>query len=172
MTILSNVDIKECIKYGNIKITPYDLKNIQGATVDLRLGGEFLISKHYSRNQKDYITLDSEIEYHERNKKFVYILPGDFILGTTLENISLSPGLCARVDGKSGVGRKGLFIQNAGHIGPGFKGEITLEIYNANRVPMKLEKGRKICQIEFHELKTPSTRPYEGKYQGQKGPKI
>jgi dCTP deaminase len=112
------------------------------------------------------------MDYRPIKSSKILIPPHHFILGTTLESLILPDYLCARVDGKSKIGRKGLSIQNAGHIGPGFRGEITLELYNANEIPIELEAFEKICQIEFHELSSSSTRPYSGQYLNQKGPQV
>ena len=76
--------------------------------------------------------------------------------------------LTAFVEGRSSIGRMGLFIQNAGWVDPGFEGEITLELFNANRLPIKLESGRRICQLVFAEMDQEAQNPYCGKYQGQK----
>lgn len=172
MTILSNVNIEEFIKEGKIKIKPYDSKNVQGATIDFRIGEKFLIPKYYNSLGKSIIDLEEDFPYEKKNQKEIIILPHHFILGTTLEKLTLSKELCARVDGKSKIGRKGLIVQTAGHIAPGFSGEITLELYNANQIPIRIKYKQKICQIEFHELKTISTKPYSGGYLNQKGPKV
>lgn len=172
MAILSNVDIENFIEKGRISISPYDRENVQGATVDFRIGDKFLIPEYYSDSKNSLIELDADFPYKEKTKKEIIILPHHFILGTTLEEMCINDELCARVDGKSRIGRKGLIVQTAGHIGPGFKGEITLELYNANQIPIKIKYGQKICQVEFHELKTPSTKPYSGQYLGQKGPRV
>ena len=172
MAILSNVDIERFIKEGKISIDTYNKKNIQGATIDLSLGDTFLLPDHYNgKRDSTLIRLDKKIDYKKMNQKIISIPPGHFILGTTLEKIKLPKDLCARVDGKSGIGRKGLLVQNAGHIGPGFEGEITLELYNINHLPIEIGYGKGICQIEFHELSSPSTKAYSGKYAGQRGPK-
>ena len=172
MTILSNVDINEFIKKGKIKIKPYDLNNIQGATIDFRIGDKFLVPEYYNALGESIIELNKDFPYIKKNQKEITILPHHFILGATLEKLTLSNELCARVDGKSKIGRKGLIVQTAGHIAPGFSGKITLELYSANQIPIKIKYGQKICQIEFHELKTASTKPYLGRYFGQKGPKV
>jgi len=173
MAILSNVEIESLIKSGKISINPYVPGNVQGATIDLRLKNQFLIPDPYTKpNKMGFITLEGELEYKSISSEYVDILPHHFILGTTLESIAFTADLAARVDGKSKIGRRGLYIQNAGHIGPGFNGEITLELYNANQMPIRLKYGQKICQIEFHELTSESTKSYSGKYLGQKGPKV
>jgi len=62
----------------------------------------------------------------------------------------------------------GLFIQNAGWVDAGFEGCITLELYNANDIPLKIDAGRRICQLVFCTLDQTAENPYRGKYQGQK----
>ncbi|MBQ1432846.1 MAG: dCTP deaminase, partial [Ruminococcus sp.] len=66
-------------------------------------------------------------------------------------------------------GRMGLFIQNAGWVDPGFKGEITLELFNANRCAIELTAGRRVGQLVFAKMDDKALRPYDGKYQGQRG---
>ena len=73
------------------------------------------------------------------------------------------------VEGRSSLGRLGLFIQNAGWVDPGFHGEITLELFNANRCAIKLQAGRRIGQLVFARMDRAARNPYCGKYQGQRG---
>ena len=88
-----------------------------------------------------------------------------------MEYIKLPADLTAFIEGRSSIGRMGLFVQNAGWVDPGFEGEITLELFNANqRVPIRLQAGRRICQIVFARTDQPSEAPYAGKYLGQRGP--
>ncbi len=77
--------------------------------------------------------------------------------------------LTAFVEGRSSLGRMGLFIQNAGWVDPGFKGEITLELYNANRCAIEIKAGRRVGQLVFAELDDIALNPYKGKYKGQRG---
>jgi dCTP deaminase len=169
---LSNVDIKREIDKGNIIIKPYNEDNIQGASVDFRLGNKFLIPKYYdSKSLKSVIEINEDFPYEEFFSDRIIIMPHHFILGTTLEKLTLSNNLCARVDGKSRIGRKGLIVQTAGHIGPGFSGELTLELYNANQVPVSIRYKQAICQVEFFRLETASTKPYKGDYQNKKNQK-
>jgi dCTP deaminase len=173
MAILSNNEIESYIEQGLIKINPYESEKVQAATIDLRLNNKFLIPREYGSGIKNgYITLKDDFPVDEIQEDEIIILPHNFILGSTLERIVLPNFLSARVDGKSRIARKGLIIQGAGHVGPGFEGEITLEIYNQRNVPIKLRYGEDICQIELHELSSPSTKSYSGKYKGQIGPKI
>ena len=88
---------------------------------------------------------------------------------TITEYFELPNDLTAFVEGRSSLGRMGLFIQNAGWVDPGFKGEITLELYNANRCAIELKAGRRVGQLVFAKMDAVSLNPYNGKYQGQKG---
>ena len=86
-----------------------------------------------------------------------------------MEYFELPDDLTAFVEGRSSLGRMGLFIQNAGWVDPGFKGEITLELYNANRCAIELKAGRRVGQLVFARMDEKALHPYQGKYQGQKG---
>lgn len=144
-------------------IEPITRSQIQPASVDLRLGNHFLtIDEHVT----PMISLDKPAEYKEIYQQVIIIPPQSFILGTTLEFISLPNNMTAFVEGRSSIGRLGLFIQNAGWVDPGFEGHITLELYNANRVPIELKEGRRICQLVLASLDQETT-PYMGKYVGQ-----
>ena len=116
----------------------------------------------------DIITLDSEIKYREITSDSITIPPHSFLLATTQEYIEVPDNLTAFVEGRSSIGRIGLFIENAGWVDPGFKGRITLELYNAGSLPIKLEAGKRICQLVFCKMDNKADSPYRGKYQGQK----
>jgi len=135
-------------------------------SIDLRLGDDFLVLDYHTG--KGVIKFDKEPIYQKKKGKII-IPPKEFILGTTLEYICVPPNMVSSVQGKSSIGRTGLFVQNAGWIDPGFKGNITLELFNANSLPIELKPGIRICQIFFAYTKTPAEHPYDGKYLGQKG---
>lgn len=164
---LSDKDILEAIEKGEIKIEPFNKENIQPGSVDLTLGKDFLILDEY-HEKGGIIKFDEEPIYLKREGTL--ILPaGQFALGTTREFITLAPNIVASVQGRSSVGRRGLFIQNAGWVDPGFEGNLTLELYNPNKSPIELKPGTRICQLFFGFTKTSSEHPYQGKYKGQRG---
>lgn len=166
MSFLSDRDIRREIERGRIKIDPFEEKNIQPASLDLRLGNDFLILDYH--NEKGIIKFDEEPIYNKKKGKI--ILPAkEFVLGTTLEYISISPELVANVSGRSSIGRRGLFVQNAGWTDPGFEGNLTLELFNPNALPIELVPGMRICQLFFGYTETPAEHPYNGKYKGQRG---
>ncbi|WP_368654238.1 dCTP deaminase [Ornithinibacillus sp. 4-3] len=166
--ILSGKTIQDHVNDNLISITPFQEISIQPASVDLRLGKEFLIVDDVS---SPYLSTEQPANYREMEvteEGVIMIPPQTFVLGTTLEQISLPNQLTAFVEGRSSIGRLGVFIQNAGWIDPGFSGQITLELFNANRVPVKLEVGMRVCQLVIAQVDQ-ETEGYQGKYLFQKG---
>src|SRR5690606_36489379 len=108
------------------------------------------------------------ILYREIESDEITIPPHSFLLATTEEYIKMPDDLTAFVEGRSSIGRIGLFIENAGWVDPGFEGQITLELYNANSLPIRLKAGRRICQLVFCKMDQVALAPYRGKYQGQR----
>lgn len=141
-----------------------DRIQIQPASVDFRLGNTFSIPKDLPSG---ILSLDKEIEYQTVETDTYLLLPGQFVLATTEEWIELPDNLTAFVEGRSSLGRLGLFIQNAGWVDPGFKGRITLELFNANRFAIELKAGRRIGQLVFAKMGENAMNPYCGKYQKQ-----
>ncbi|ANU09541.1 Deoxycytidine triphosphate deaminase [Planococcus antarcticus DSM 14505] len=161
--ILSNQSIKKKIQDHELEITPITNAQYQPASVDLRLGNHFL---SLDESSVAHLSLEKAAAYKEVFEERILIPPHGFILGTTLEWIKLPKNVTAFVEGRSSIGRLGLFIQNAGWVDPGFEGNITLELYNANQVPIELIAGRRICQIVLAELDQEGPA-YNGKYFGQ-----
>lgn len=149
---------------GSLVVDPISDESIQPASIDCRLGDHYLLVED---TNMDIITLDSEIHYREIEGDSITIPPHSFLLATTKEYVKLPNDLTAFVEGRSSIGRIGLFIQNAGWVDPGFEGKITLELYNANSLPIKLQKDRRICQLVFCKMDQEAEKPYQGKYQGQ-----
>lgn len=164
--ILSDRTILELLKEETLKIEPLELAQIQPASVDIRLGNTFCIVED---NPDGLIGMSREINYKTITSERYTLLPNQFVLATTMEHVSLPNDLTAFVEGRSSLGRIGLFIQNAGWVDPGFCGEITLELYNANRYAIELQAGRRVGQLVFAKMDKPALNPYSGKYQGQRG---
>ena len=164
--ILSDKTIIKMLDENSLVIKPLIKEQIQPASVDIRLSDTFSI---VDDTPSGIITLDNKISYKTIKTDTYLILPGQFVLATTMEYFELPDNLTAFVEGRSSLGRMGLFIQNAGWVDPGFKGEITLELYNANRCAIELKCGRRVGQLVFAEMDDHALNPYNGKYQGQKG---
>ena len=163
--ILSDKTLQDLLEKGELVCEPIDAKSIQPASIDCRLGDHFLVPDDH---QMGMISLDSEIKYREITACEITIPPKSFLLATTQEYIEIPDDITSFVEGRSSIGRMGLFIQNAGWVDPGFKGRITLELYNASSLPIRLQSGKRICQLVFCKMDQKANNPYRGKYQGQK----
>lgn len=164
--IVSDETLRKMMAEGSIVVEPLEPFQIQPASIDLRLGSSFL---RIDENSLESLSLDKELPYVRIEKDEIVIPPHSFLLATTVEYIRIPPNVTAFVEGRSSIGRMGLFIQNAGWVDPGFEGNITLELFNANRLPLRLASGRRICQIVFAFMDKATRTPYAGKYQGQRG---
>ena len=164
--ILSDQTIMKLLADRTLVISPLEERQIQPASVDIRLGSTFSIVEDLSTG---VISLEAAASYKTILTDTYILLPGQFVLATTMEYFELPDNLTAFVEGRRSLGRLGLFIQNAGWVDPGFKGEITLELFNANRCAIELKAGRRVGQLVFAEMDPMALNPYNGKYQGQRG---
>ena len=163
--ILSDGTLKTLIETKELLVEPIKPESIQPASVDCHLGRHFLLVED---RQMHTIDMESKILYREIEANEIIIPPQSFLLATTEEYVKLPNNMTAFVEGRSSIGRIGLFIQNAGWVDPGFEGQITLELFNANSLPIRLQAGRRICQLVFCLMDKPAQNPYKGKYQGQR----
>ncbi len=168
--ILNDKTIKQYMQEGKLVIDPLEENQIQPSSVDLKLGNEFLVYPESIEvlDVKDP-NLSNKLEMVKVDDSGFVIQPKHFILATTVEYVKLADNLTAFVEGRSSLGRLGLFIENAGWVDAGFEGNITLEFYNANTRPIKIYPNMRICQLVFAEMKGKAEKPYRGKYQGQRG---
>lgn len=176
--LLSDRDIQAYVDNGKIVIDPWDPQMIQPSSVDIHLDRFFRLFDNHK-----YPVIDPAMAQPELTRlveipadgEFV-LHPGEFVLGSTYEVISLSDDVAARLEGKSSLGRLGLLTHStAGFIDPGFSGHVTLELSNTATLPIKLYPGMKIGQFCFFQLSSPSLKPYGqgasgSRYQGQRGP--
>lgn len=149
-------------------IEPFDLRQVEPASYDVRLGNDFLV---FERDHTPFIDLDkpADITKHVFINDGGYFLlhPGEFVLGVTAERINMPEDLVGRIEGKSSLGRLGLIVHaTAGYVDPGFCGPLTLEMTCLHPLPIKLRPLYKIAQISFHEMSEPPVEPYKGRYQG------
>ena len=176
--VLSDRTIKEELAKGRLVIEPLGEGCIQPASVDLHLDDRLLVFRNSRRPYID-VRLDvtdlTESVAIEHDNPFI-LHPGEFVLGSTLENIELPDDLVARLEGKSSLGRIGLLIHStAGYVDPGWKGHLTLELSNVANLPITLYYGMKIGQISYIRLSTPVDNLYGSpalgsRYQGQTEP--
>ncbi|HEY1180506.1 MAG TPA: dCTP deaminase [Phytomonospora sp.] len=176
--LLSDRDLTAAVKAGRLGLEPFEPTLIQPASVDVRLDRWFRVF-----NNSKYTHIDPAVQQDDltslveiaEGEPFV-LHPGEFVLGSTLETVSLADDLAARLDGKSSLGRLGLLTHStAGFIDPGFSGHVTLELSNVANLPITLWPGMKIGQLCIFGLSSPADHPYGSavygsRYQGQRGP--
>lgn len=177
--ILSDGTIRKLLADERLIIDPIEDSQVQPASVDVRLGSQFLVFRNHTCEVIDPFDkpgdLMDEVVVAEGHAFILH--PGEFVLGTTLEAIGLPDDIVARVEGKSSLGRLGLLIHaTAGFVDPGWRrAQITLELSNVATLPIKLWPGMKVGQLSFHLLDRAAERPYghpelNSKYVGQSGP--
>ena len=157
--ILSDEDIRIALSTGRIVIDPApDLESQLGpCSLDLRLGHTFVG--------------DDEERQTIRPGETQLLRPGEFLLGSTLETVTLPDDLAAWLEGRSSLARRGVIVHGtAGLIAPGSRGVIVLEFANLGRKIVELTPGERICALTFQMLSRPSRRPYRGQFQGQQAP--
>ena len=176
--LLSDRDILAEIEAHRIAVEPYDPSMIQPSSIDFRLDRFFRVFENHRYPHIDPAVDQSDLtRVVEAQGEEPFILhPGEFVLGSTLEVVTLPDDLAARVEGKSSLGRLGLLTHaTAGFVDPGFSGHVTLELANVATLPIKLYPGMKIGQLCFFRLSSPAEHPYGSakcgsRYQGQRGP--
>ncbi|HLD26066.1 MAG TPA: dCTP deaminase [Candidatus Andersenbacteria bacterium] len=179
--ILSDRDIKKALREKRIVVKPAPnlAEQLGSSSLDLRLGYHFRVFKHRRRPYVDPFdpkTMEGMTEVIVISKKEPYVIqPGEFCLASIMEWVELPDDIAARIDGRSSLGRLGLVIHStAGHIDPGFRGVITMELSNIGMMPILLYPKMRICQLVFEPLSSPAERPYNkkpgAKYAGRKTP--
>jgi dCTP deaminase len=175
--ILSDASIRKELADGRIVIDPLDDRDVQPSSVDLRVDRYFRVFRNDTtpyidpKQPQEDLTMLVEVE---DDKAFI-LHPGEFVLGSTLEVVTLPDDLVARLEGKSSLGRLGLLIHStAGFVDAGWSGHLTLELSNVANLPIAIYPGMKIGQISFIRMTSPADRPYgsaetRSKYQGQRG---
>ena len=176
--LLSDRDIAAEISAGRVVVEPFNAKMIQPSSVDVRLDRFFRVFENHR-----YEVIDPSVEQPDLTREvavspdeFFILHPGEFVLASTYEVITLPDDIAGRLEGKSSLGRLGLLTHStAGFIDPGFSGHITLELSNVANLPVKLYPGMKIGQLCLIKLSSPAEHPYGSaiygsRYQGQRGP--
>jgi dCTP deaminase len=176
--LLSDRDIASEIEAGRVVLEPYQSEMVQPSSIDVRIDRYFRLFDNHKyavidpAEEQPELTRLVEVEPDE---PFV-LHPGEFVLASTYEVVTLPDDVAARLEGKSSLGRLGLLTHStAGFIDPGFSGHVTLELSNVATLPIKLWPGMKIGQLCFFRLSSPAEHPYGSgsqgsRYQGQRGP--
>ena len=176
--LLSDRDILAEIDDGRVQLDPFERSMIQPSSIDVRLDKFFRVFDNHKYPHIDPAADQAELtrEVEIASDETFILHPGEFVLGSTYELVTLPDDVAARLEGKSSLGRLGLLTHStAGFIDPGFSGHVTLELANVATLPIKLYSGMKIGQLCFFRLSSPAEHPYGSakygsRYQGQRGP--
>jgi len=176
--LLSDRDIRAELDAGRVVLDPYESAMLQPSSIDVRLDKFFRLFDNHK-----YPFIDPSQEQPELTRLVevasgepLVLHPGEFVLGSTFESVTLPDDVAARLEGKSSLGRLGLLTHStAGFIDPGFSGHVTLELSNVATLPITLWPGMKIGQMCFFRLSSAAENPYGSsvygsRYQGQRGP--
>jgi dCTP deaminase len=175
MSVLSKKEIVERIKKGDIKIKPgLDEFQLQAHAIDLRLGYTFMLPKlwHLTENGRESINID----HFDKNRKdnfevielekgqFFELLPGEFVLASTLETITWPDDLMSVLYPRSSTNRRGLSVDLTGIVDAGYEGQLIIPLRNnTSSQSIKIYPGERFCQITFEDLTSPSGKP-DGTY--------
>jgi dCTP deaminase len=176
--LLSDRDLRAELDAGRLGVDPWDPAMLQPSSVDVRLDRYFRVFVNTRYTHIDPSLQQDELtSLVEPDGEDPFVLhPGEFVLGSTFERLTLPDDLAGRLEGKSSLGRLGLLTHStAGFIDPGFTGHITLELSNVANLPITLWPGMKIGQLCLFRLSSPSEHPYGSaragsRYQDQRGP--
>ncbi|MEI6229263.1 MAG: dCTP deaminase [Actinomycetes bacterium] len=176
--LLSDRDIRAELAAGRVVLEPFDAGMVQPSSVDVRLDKYFRVFENHryphidpAEEQPDLTRMVEPAD----DEPFI-LHPGEFVLASTYEVVTLPDDVAGRLEGKSSLGRLGLLTHStAGFIDPGFSGHVTLELSNVATLPIKLWPGMKIGQLCLIRLSSPAEEPYGSsaygsRYQGQRGP--
>ena len=176
--LLSDRDLAAAVADGHLRVDPYEPVLVQPSSIDVRLDRWFRVFNNHLYTHIDPATrqddLTTLLEVAD-GQPFV-LHPGEFVLASTYEVVTLGDQLAGRLEGKSSLGRLGLLTHStAGFIDPGFSGHVTLELSNVANLPIMLWPGMKIGQLCIFRLSSPAEHPYGSavygsRYQGQRGP--
>ena len=177
--LLSDRDLRAELDAGRVGLDPYDPGMIQPSSVDVRLDRYFRVFENHRYPHIDPAEEQQDLTREvETGADEAFILhPGEFVLASTYEVVTLPDDIAGRLEGKSSLGRLGLLIHStAGFVDAGWDGQLTLELSNVANLPITLYPGMKIGQISFIRMTTPADNPYGSsavgsKYQGQVGPR-
>ena len=161
--LLSDRDIRAEVDSGRVRLDPYSPELIQPSSIDVRLDRYFRVFENHR-----YPHIDPAVEQPDLTRlvetegKDPFVLhPGEFVLASTYEVVSLPDDVAGRLEGKSSLGRLGLLTHStAGWIDPGFSGHVTLELSNVATLPIKLWPGMKIGQLCLFRTSSPAEHPY------------
>ncbi len=143
--LMPDTEILDRIKSKDMVIEPFNQANLQGASYDLSVGKQALVS-----NNDNKILLSESQSLH--------LDAGDFALIMSYESFKMPLDIACSIGMKSTLARKGLILLAGMQIDPGFEGYLRFGLYNASPRKLTLDYQDTLCTIEFHKLAASVTK--------------
>ncbi|PID70742.1 dCTP deaminase [bacterium DOLZORAL124_38_8] len=168
--ILTRHEIAQLIKEEKLIFEPtLDVFENQPHAVDLRLGTTFYLPKIWEMTPKgrEIVTVDVTESAGDNYEKieltpgqFFDLAPGEYVLASTLEKISLKePNIMGVLYPRSSINRRGLSVDMTGIIDAHYSGHLMIPIHNkTNSQIIRIFPGERICQLVFQKLTQELTR--------------
>lgn len=150
--ILTAQQIEAAHLARDIIINPFEQKQVQAATYDLRVG-------------RQGATTSSKRLVNIEEQGYLPIEPGDFAVVSVLEELTLGPQYAGRIGLRSKYARKGLVATTGPQIDPGYHGRLFVGLTNLTPNSISLPFKDDLLSVEFHRLEQPTSKPYSGPYQ-------
>ncbi len=106
--------------------------------------------------------------YDLRLEKTIAIKPWTQELVATLERVELVPTVVGFLNIRSSLAREGV-IGSLALVDPGFRGQLTIALFNSSKEKVKIKKRERFVQITFAKLGGRAKRGYSGRYQDSEG---
>lgn len=185
--VLSDRTILKYNKKGLLIEGELSESQIQPNSIDLTLGNTWKILKDNSTiparcpigkftnegaidTSKPIKYKEGVFKYSEDGREYYIIYPGEFVLMASNEILNIPNGILSFVQGRSSIARLGIQTEQAGLIDSGFRGTITLELFNQSNYPIFLYKGMRIAQVYFYKAQYADKlygKEKSSKYSGQ-----
>ena len=166
MAYLTDIELFNLIKKGEFKIEPFEPKLVRTIYIDLQLGNKFTTMMQAGTTyidpaagqQEEFVTKQKFATVEISEGGSFIIAPGEYVIGVSKEKVTLSAKCFGTLFGRSSLGRIGLQVFcSGGFVDPGFSGNLTLEIYNASKIPIVLRSGMLIAKLAVETLQSAPT---------------
>lgn len=146
--LMADFEIKKSIDEGSLVIKNFSEKQLQGASYDIRIGKEVMIS-------------NKELVINMEDKSTAKIEPGEFALISTHEYFEIPKDIAGNIGGKTYFTRRGLIPLTGLQIDPGFKGILAIGVFNSSPKNIIIEYLESFCTIQFFKLSAPAKKSFE-----------
>ncbi len=148
--ILTGDEIEQCIEIGEIRIEPFDAKNIKGASYTFTLGET--LRKLAVRNELDS-RVDPALEDVKCPAEGLILNAHEHILGVTREKVTLNGKFACLLSTRATIAMMGLDVmQGSSWCEPDTDNTFTLEISNNSTLPVRLFPGIKVVKGIFFRV--------------------